>query len=688
MLVATAGHIDHGKTSLIRALTGVETDRLPEERARGISIDLGFAYWQPGDGPTIGFVDVPGHERYVRNMLAGASGVDFALVVVAADDGVMPQTIEHVQILDLLNIRHGVVAITKCDRSSQERIAEVRQQLKALLSNTTLADAPMFEVSTTAGTGIAALADALRAANVKEQRRATPDRNFSLAIDYASSASVVGTLDPNLRRAIDPAFSTANVGARDRSFRLAIDRAFSVSGVGTVVTGTVRDGAVEVGTHLILAPSGVETRIRSLQSAGQVRTQVRAGERCAINLTNVEVAQIHRGDWLLLPAMYAPTTRIAVHLKVLDTRVLKHNTPVHLHLGTADIPARVLLSRQAAVTSASVTSAAEPLVQLVLDHPTCAVVGDRLVLRDHSGRLLIGGGTIVDPLVPTERRKQSHSAEISAALQLAEPAATLAALLAIPGYEVDTVNFERRINLTPAAAETLYRDAGAVMLATSIPLAVPASRIAEITDSIVDSLKTFHHEHPDARGMSAHQIKASLTPSISTAAFLAVQKMLIAKRIIETSGSVLKLPGYTVSFSAADDERWHKVQRLVQNRGALSFSPSEAAADAKISEPVMKAMLYRRRGSGDVWRIDEQRFMLRDQVAALAARAAALAKDVGGRGFTVAQYRDATGIGRNHVIRLLEFFDSIGVTRRDGDCRKVPADYHLVVGSAAPYRHN
>jgi selenocysteine-specific elongation factor len=643
MLVATAGHIDHGKTSLIRALTGVETDRLPAERARGISIDLGFAYWQPGDGPTIGFVDVPGHERYVRNMLAGASGIDFALLVVAADDGVMPQTIEHVQILDLLNIGHGVVAITKCDRSSQERIAEVRQQVQTLLSSTTLSGASMFEISAIAGTGVAALAAALRAANLTEQRRAAHDRNF----------------------------------------RLAIDRAFSLAGVGTVVTGTVRDGTVEVGTHLMLAPSGVETRIRGLQSAGQARQQVQAGERCAINLTNVEVAQIHRGDWLLIPAMHAPTTRIAVQLKLLDTWVLKHNTPVHLHLGTADIPARVLLPRQA-----SITSEADALVQLVLDHPTCAVVGDRYVLRDHSGRSLIGGGTIVDPLVPLERRRQNNRADISAALQLAEPTATLAALLAIPGYEVDTVNFERRFNLAHATAQALYKDADAVLLATSPPLAVPARRIAEITESIVDSLKTFHREHPDARGVSSHQIKVSLTSSISTAAFLALQKELTERRIIETSGSVLKLPGYTVSFSAADDERWHKVQRLVQNRGALWFSPSEAAEDMKISEPVMKAMLYRRRGSGDVWRIDEQRFMLRDQVAALAARAAALAKEAGGRGFTVAQYRDATGIGRNHVIRILEFFDSIGVTRRDGDCRKVPADYHLIVGAATPYRRN
>ncbi|MFC4312769.1 SelB C-terminal domain-containing protein [Steroidobacter flavus] len=673
MLVATAGHIDHGKTSLIRALTGVETDRLPEERARGISIDLGFAYWRPDDGPIIGFVDVPGHERYVRNMLAGASGIDFALVVVAADDGAMPQTVEHVQILDLLGIERGVVAITKCDRSSRERIAEVRQQVEILLSSTTLAGSPMFEVSAmtsdgmsalahspmfevsaTTGDGMPALAAALREANRTEHQRATHERNF----------------------------------------RLAIDRVFSVTGSGTVVTGTVRDGALEVGAHLVLSPRNLETRVRGLQSAGQPRTQVRAGERCAINLAGVEVADIHRGDWLLVPSMHAPTTRIEVRLKLLDGRtvdvpsrgleardcsaVLKHNTPVHLHLGTADIPARVLVPRQS-----SIASGTEAIVQLALDHPTCAIVGDRFVLRDHSGRSLIGGGTIIDPLPPTERRKQNHRAETSAALQLIDPAAALAALLALPGYEVNTVDFERRFNLTSAAAQTLYREADAVLLGTPAPLAIPGKRLAEITENIADSLKTFHRDNPDARGMSSRELKASLRTPLSADAFLAVQKHLVEKHVIETSGSVIRLPGHTVSFSAAEDERWHKVQRLVQTRGALPFSPSELAADTKISEPVMKALLYRRRSSGDVWRIDDERFMLRDQVAALAERAATLARELGGKGFTAAQYRDAIGIGRNQTIRILEFFDSIGVTRRDGDCRKVRPDYHLVVGDSA-----
>src|SRR5258706_1269062 len=279
MLVATAGHIDHGKTSLIRALTGVETDRLPEERARGISIDLGFAFWNPDDSRTIGFVDVPGHERYVRNMLAGVAAIDFALLVVAADDGVMPQSVEHVQILDLLGIARGIVAISKCDRSSRERIAAVRDQVHTLLGATTLAGVTMYEVSFVTGRGVAELAEALRAASRAETPRVSKDRNF----------------------------------------RLAIDRAFSVTGVGTVVTGTVRDGELETGARLVLSPRGLEARVRGLQSGGQTVTPIPACAPFALNLAAIELAPCARVRWVLVPAMHAPTSRIEVRLKALQS---------------------------------------------------------------------------------------------------------------------------------------------------------------------------------------------------------------------------------------------------------------------------------------------------------------------------------------------------------------------------------
>ncbi len=637
MLVATAGHIDHGKTSLIRALTGVETDRLPEERARGISIDLGFAYWTPDDAPTIGFVDVPGHERYVRNMLAGVGGVDYAVLVVAADDGVMPQSLEHVQILDLHGIARGAVAITKCDRASRERIDEVRHQVRALLSSTSLAGAPLFEVSTVTGAGIASLTDALRIAN-----RVPATRPFA-----------------------------------DRNFRLAIDRAFTVTGAGTVVTGTVREGSLEPGTRLMLSPRPLEVRVRGLQSAGNAIDRVQAGERCAINLTGVEVGQIRRGDWLIAAPMHAPTRRIEVQLQVLNTHAaaLKHDTPVHLHLGTADIPARALFPRQR-----TIAPGATAIAHLVLDHPTCAVVGDRFVLRDHSGRTLIGGGIVVDPFAPTDRRRPQDRAAVSAALQLVDPQRALTALLAIPGYEVDTLQFERRFNLTSQAARLLYQATDAVLLDTTPALALPATRIADITQQVIASLENFHREHPDVPGMSPRQLKTSLTTPISTDAFLSLQKTLMEKRLIAASGANVKLPAHFASFSAADEERWQRVENSLQRRGAQPFTAAELVKLSGLGESLVKSMLYRRRAAGDVWRIDDERFLLRQQVAFLAALAAALSKQAQGKGFTAAQFRDASGVGRNMVIRILEFFDAIGVTRRDGNCRRTRQDYHLVVG--------
>jgi selenocysteine-specific elongation factor len=642
MLVATAGHIDHGKTSLVRALTGVETDRLPEERARGISIDLGFAYWRPDGSETIGFIDVPGHERFVRNMLAGVAAVDFALLVVAADDGVKPQSIEHVQILDLLGIARGIVAITKCDRSSRERIDAVRQQVQALLARTSLAGAPLFEVSCITGAGITELGAALQAASHTGVTRTIPGRNF----------------------------------------RMALDRAFSVTGVGTVVTGTVLDGAIESGARLVISPHGLETRVRGLQSGGQSVIRSQAGERCALNLTGIELGQVHRGDWLLVPEMHAPTSRIEVRVRVLQTRTesLRHYTPVHLHLGTADIAARVLIPAQAAIPPGE-----EATAQLVLEQPSCTVNGDRFVLRDQSGRFSIGGGHVIDPFASGERRNQPMKAAVSAALQQHDANRSLGALLAIPGYEINTRQFERCFNLESGAAHELYQRSGAVLLGSNHTVALPAARMADVSEQIVATLTTFHREQPELTGMTPRDLKDKLSTPISAEAFLAVERDLTEKRLIETAGSIVKLPGHSARFNAVESARWQSLLPRLKKRGARPFTTREVASELGIGEVAVKGMLYRRRNGGEIWPITEERFMLRQQVAALAARAAVLAQEVGGKGFTAAQYRDAIGIGRNFTIQLLEFFDAIGVTHRSGDLRKMRPDYELVVGHSAPY---
>src|SRR5712692_5421016 len=292
MIVGTAGHIDHGKTALVRALTGVDTDRLPAEKARGITIDLGFAYRPVPGAETLGFVDVPGHENFIHNMLAGAIGIDFVLLVVAADDGPMPQTREHLQIIDLLGIEGGAVALTKIDRVESARVASARAEIEALLRGTALAGSPVFALSSITGDGVPALRAHLEAV----------------------------------------AASPPPAGAADGCFRLAVDRCFTLSGSGTVVTGTVFSGSVAVGDHLLVSPSGWEVRVRSIHAQNRSAERGVAGQRCALNLVGVEKKDIARGDWVLEPAVHGPTTRFDASLTLPPSaaRTLQHWTPVQI----------------------------------------------------------------------------------------------------------------------------------------------------------------------------------------------------------------------------------------------------------------------------------------------------------------------------------------------------------------------
>ncbi len=645
MLIATAGHIDHGKTSLVRALTGVETDRLPEEKARGISIDLGFAYWRPDgeSGEAIGFVDVPGHERFVRNMVAGIGGIDLALVVVAADDGVMPQTLEHLRIVDLLGIERGVVALTKCDRAGAERIAQVRADVTKLLAGTGLAAAPIHEVSALTGSGVASLGEALRA----EARR--PGRQV------------------------------------EGAFRLAVDRCFKVAGAGTVATGTVLAGSLAAGDRLVVSPGGAQVRVRALQSAGRQAERVGPGQRCAVNLAGIELGEVHRGDWLLDPAMHAPTTRIAARVRLLAdcAAPLRHGAGVQLHIGTAAIPARVLSRRQTPILPGE-----HGMVTLALDRPTSAVGGARFVLRDPARRALIGGGRVIDPFAPPRQRAGGDRAAVLAALELHDPAASLAALLAIDGFELESAWFERCFNLLPEPARAHYSGAGGALAGRDRSLVVPSARLANLGDAVVAMLAGFHRDQPQEGGLPPREIRERLAQPISADLLGWLLHDLAGRGRIAFTGSLARLPGHSAMFGAAETALWRALLAWLEEQPLRTVTPAELAAELSgelhAGEAAIRAMFHRRRAHGDVWAIDDSRFMLRDDVARLAASAAALAERHAGR-FTAAQFRDATGIGRNHVIRLLEFFDRIGVSARRGEARIVRRDYDSVVGAAAPY---
>ena len=639
MIVATAGHIDHGKTTLVKALTGVDTDRLPEEKKRGISIDIGFAYRKTAAGDIIGFVDVPGHERFVRNMLAGVCGIDYVMLIVAADDGVMPQTVEHLHIVDLLTVRRGIAVITKTDRVPAERVAEVAASVRALLAPTALAGIDVLPVSAISGEGVEQLRDAL-----------------------ASAAREHGTRE--------------HAG---RNLRYAIDRVFTIAGSGTVVTGTVFNGAVAIGDKLMLTPSGIEVRVRGIQKDGQAAQQASAGERCALNVTGADVAQIHRGDWVVAPAIHAPTQRLDVRLQLLagETQPLKHWTPVHLHLGTADVTARIAIRR-----GASVAPGASAIVQVIADKPIAALNGDRFIIRDQSAMRTIGGGTVIDPFVASTRRNAQARAAHLAALENADPAAALAALLAGSTAGVDLTQFERAMNLTPDRAAQLTHKPEIAIVGKEQRVALPRTIVDGIKQSAVDALTRFHRESPQATGFEVSTLRKQLAPALPAATFTALLRELGDEKKIEVAGSSARLPRHVATDNPADEKMWQALKPLLDNAGFNVPPLRELAPAANLKEAILKDFLHRKARTSEVIRVTPERFYPRATLAQLAAVAQVVTQTVPGGQFTAAQYRDATGVGRGLAIEILECLDRLGITQRIGDARKMRKDFVPILGAA------
>ncbi len=640
MIVATAGHIDHGKTLLVKTLTGVDTDRLPEEKARGISIDLGFAYLPLPGGQLIGFVDVPGHERFIRNMLAGVCGIDFALLVVAADDGVMPQTIEHLQILDLLHVTHGAAVITKVDRVEPSRVKDVCAQVQALLAPTTLAGAAILPVSAVSSAGMAELKTLLQDAATAQHQRS----------------------------------------AEGQHLRYAIDRAFSIAGSGTVVSGTVFNGTVRTGDKLVISPAGREVRVRGIQIHGKTAGQARTGERCALNLAGADVESVHRGDWVMAEAIHRPTRRLDVRLSVLpsETRALKHWTPVHLHLATADVIARVALRRGEALAPGT-----SGIVRLVLDEPVAALHGDRFILRDQSSTRTVGGGTIIDPLPPAARRSKARDAEL-AALESADADSALAALSASDKRPVDPAHFEAIFNLLTVVADAAYAKAGLVPLGKDRRLAIRQQRLISLQDAVTANVQTFHQAQPQAPGIESETLRAALAPELDTGAFSHVLRLLADQRRIEIHSSLVRKPGHDSTANSPDVKLWETVQPVLT---AAGFNPPplrELAQQLKLKDALLKDFLYRQMKAGNLYRIGAERFYLKATLATLAATAHATAAKQPGGLFTAAQYRDATGIGRTLAIEILEALDALAITQRIGDARKTRKDFVPILGAAEP----
>jgi len=637
MIVGTAGHIDHGKTTLVHALTGVDTDRLKEEKARGISIELGYAYTPLPGGGVLGFIDVPGHERLVHTMVAGACGIDFALVVVAADDGVMPQTREHLAILELLGVTRGAVALTKIDRVDEQRRCEAEAELRAALAATALSGAPLFGVNATAAAhpGIEAL-----------------------------------------RQHLEEAAAATGVRADSRLFRLAVDRVFTLAGHGTVVTGTVFSGCVRSGDSLAVMPAGRVARVRSIHAQNQPAELGCAGQRCALNLAGLEKSAIARGDWLADPRLLGASPRLDVRLRLLAQSQVRLEawTPVHVHLGTSHRLAHAVPLEPGQLAAGQVGH-----VQLVFESPLSAMPGDRLIVRDARARHTIGGGVVLDPAPPARRRRSAQRQQHLGALERLLAGEGLGALLGCARYGVTLSELTRITGRAPddvALPPEALRIAAGEERFVLLPECWQALRTGALA-----ALGRFHAEVPDEPGPDAGRLRRMTFPEIPDPLWQALAQELVQQGLMHRSGAWLHLPDHVVVLSPADELLASKLEPLLV---AGRFDPPwvrELAATLAEPEERVRAVLRKQVARGGVYQVVRDLFYARERIAELAGVIEVCAREQGA--VTAAGFRDSVGLGRKRAVQILEFFDRVGYTRRVRDAHVRRSEWKAPVPGGA-----
>jgi selenocysteine-specific elongation factor len=620
LIVGTAGHIDHGKSALVRALTGTDPDRLKEEKERGITIDLGFAHLDLGDGLVASFIDVPGHERFVRNMLAGAHGIDAVLLVVAADESVMPQTREHFHICRLLGIPRGLVALTKCDAADAEMQALAEMETRELLAGSFLERAPVVRVSARTGHGLAELKDALRAL----AREAPPRPAGGL-------------------------------------LRLPVDRAFTLRGFGTVVTGTMVSGDLRVGEEVEVLPRGRRARVRGLQVHGAPAETVDAGHRTAVNLSGIDVQEIARGDVLARPGTLRATSIVEAELTLLPgERPLKDQARVRVHLASAEVLARVRT-----LAGPTVAPGRAAPVQLRLESPAVAGRGDRLVVRSYSPAATIGGATVLDPLATKRRRGGA-----------APPPASEDAILAAVAFVsdagaagIDAPTLAARVTVPLASLLSALPERGEVRAFGRDPAwLVSTAAVRALGDATRARLAEFHAARPLQPAMPREELRHRLFARAPEGVFEAVLDELARGGQARVGSDGVALAGHAVSFTP--EEARVRAALLAAAQAAalegidLAHPPPAAGPDGRLVDRVARALIaegaLRRVGEAlvDAARLDA----LKDEVRRRWPPGARL--DVGG-------FKEVTGLTRKFVIPLLEYLDRERVTRRAGPDRVV-----------------
>ena len=633
LILGTAGHIDHGKTALVRALTGVDTDRLPAEKQRGITIELGFASLDLGD-VRLGLVDVPGHERFIRNMLAGATGFDLAMLVIAADDSVMPQTREHLEILRLLGLERGIIALTKCDLASGDWLDLVTEEVKQLVMGTFLEGAPIVRTSTASGSGIAELRDAL--------------------------AEVVASLPTQ---------------QEERPFRMAIDRCFTVAGHGTVVTGTVVSGKITVGDELDWLPDGRRVRVRGLHRHDRPVEQVDRGSRAAINLAGVHHSEVRRGQELASPDFLRPSSVLSATLRCSADapRGIRHRGRYRLHLGTAEVSASLSI-----LDGPELSPGSEGLVQIFLAEPVVAEFGQPFVLREESPPWTLGGGRILQPLAKRIRRRDSWARALLEQLSKGDSLDRARSVLAFDGLQAGTdLDLVRDSGLSPLEVEQVVqtvRERGELIdlpIGPRRSIRVTRAHLERLEDRLLRAVDRLHRRNPRLSSVRRSSVLGELADLRSEALVSALIDRMAAARSLVASDRTVALAGYQPQLTQA--ERRLKGELLERHRGA-GFAPpmaSELAESAGAKGAIVPELLDLLVEEGHLIVIDPAAFYLHVEAEAELHRLVADHLAVEGATMTMADLRDLLGTSRKYAVPIGEYLDRIGLTVRSGDVRRL-----------------
>ncbi len=630
IILGTAGHIDHGKTSLIRAVTGIDTDRLKEEKERGITIELGFAALDLPSGQHVGIVDVPGHEKFVKNMVAGATGIDIVALVIAADEGVMPQTREHMEICTLLGIRHGFVVLTKIDMVDEEWLELAREDVAEFTRSTFLEGQPVVPVSSVTGDGI---------------------DDFTRTLDAQCSAI--------------PERKTSGL------FRLPVDRVFTMRGFGTVITGSLVSGKIAVGENIELFPADIQAKVRGLQVHGAGVEEAQAGQRTAVNFQGLDKADVERGFVLARPGTLKPSYMVDIALNYLEScaKPLKNRTRVRFHTGTSEIMGNIIL-----IDRETLDPGQAAVAQIRLDTPVALVKDDRYVIRSYSPVRTIGGGRVLNPVPPKHKRFRADVIESLDRYKEMTPEEIIAFHAHQSGFQGTRFSDLRLVTNLPdkkleSAVNALLSNRRLLTVDREARLFIHAEAYENLRRQVLDHLGGYHAAYPLKAGMPSEELKSKFPARINPKLPNQVLNQMVRTEELVLEDNLIRLAGHQVSLGLDQTELKQKIEKAYVEGGITPPYFKEVCqqlgADPGAARDVLRLMVE----DGLLIKVKEDLYFHRPAIEELKGRLVAFLKENGA--ITTPQFKDMTGASRKYVIPLAEYFDATRVTIRVGDNRQL-----------------